>query len=332
MSTEMKKIVLFGLLLVASWNSLSGDGGALSRSREGFGPGARVLLDAHNCYPEHGQWADRLQRALNSGLPIVIEQDLAWYADKDGRGWSVLAHNPPYSASEPTLKQHFFEGIRPLVAQALQTGDPTNWPLVTLNLDFKTEEREHLDFIWRLLGEYEGWLCTTGRTATPEATGSLELRPVLVLTGSSDAQQTVFHDAVPVGGRLRLFGAVKLPNNKPTPLDLVPAATNYRRWWNNSWAVVEEGGQQNSEDWTPTDAERLRSLVTTAHSKDLWIRFYTLNGHRESDSRGWTKSYNFGSLEQARLRWQAAIEAGVDFIATDQYEDLAALRLQNSGK
>ena len=27
MSTEMKKIVLFGLLLVASWNSLSGDGG-----------------------------------------------------------------------------------------------------------------------------------------------------------------------------------------------------------------------------------------------------------------------------------------------------------------
>jgi len=330
----MKKIVLWvGLLLVTSWDSLSGDDGALSRRRDGFAPGARVLLDAHNCYPEHGQWTDRLQRALNSGLPIAIEQDLAWYVDKDGgRSWSVLAHNPPYSGSEPTLKQHFFERIRPSVEQALQSGERKNWPLVTLNLDFKTEEREHLDFIWRLLGEYEGWLCTAGRTATPEAPRPLELRPVLVLTGSSDAQETVFHDAVPVGSRLRLFGAVKLPNNKPTPLELVPSASNYRRWWNNSWAVVEDGGQQNSGDWTPADAERLRSLVTTAHTRSLWIRFYTLNGHSESDSHGWTKSYNFGSLEQARLRWQGAIEAGVDFIATDQYEALAVLRLRNSTK
>ena len=135
-----------------------------------------------------------------------------------------------------------------------------------------------------------------------------------------------------MGGRLRLFGAVNLPNNKPTPLDLVPSANNYRRWWNNSWAVVEEGGQQNSGDWTPAEAQRLRSLVSTAHSKGLWIRFYTLNGHMETDSLGWTKSYNFGSLERARLRWQAAIEAGVDFIATDQYEALAALRLRNPVK
>lgn len=55
LGVEMKKIVLLlGLLLAAPWDSLSGEGGALSRSREGFGPGARVLLDAHNCYPEHG--------------------------------------------------------------------------------------------------------------------------------------------------------------------------------------------------------------------------------------------------------------------------------------
>jgi hypothetical protein len=40
---------------------------------------------------------------------------------------------------------------------------------------------------------------------------------------------------------------------------------------------------------------------------------------------GWDKGYNFGSREKASLRWMAAIRAGVDFIATDQYEDVATL-------
>ena len=40
---------------------------------------------------------------------------------------------------------------------------------------------------------------------------------------------------------------------------------------------------------------------------------------------GWDKGYNFGSREKASLRWMAAIKAGVDFIAADQYEDVAAL-------
>jgi glycerophosphoryl diester phosphodiesterase len=107
-------------------------------------------------------------------------------------------------------------------------------------------------------------------------------------------------------------------------------ASNYRRWWNNSWAVVEQGGQQQAGDWTSADEQRLQVLVMAAHAKGLWIRFYTLNGHAESDSLGWTKSYNFGSLSQARLRWRAAVEAGVDFIATDQYEAFAAMRLRSS--
>jgi hypothetical protein len=303
---------------------------AASRRREGFLPGARVLLDAHNCYPEHGQWGDRLERALKTGLPIAIEQDLAWYSDKgSGRSWSVVVHHLPPSGSEPILKEHFFERIRPIVERALQSRDRKDWPLITLNLDFKSEEPEHLKFIWKLLGEYEGWLCTSPRTADPETPGPLELRPVLVLTGSSDAQQKVFHDSVPVGDRLRLFGAVRLPNDKPTPLERVPSTNSYRRWWNNSWAVVEDGGQRNAGAWTPADAARLQSLVTAAHTKGLWIRFYTLNGHAESESLGWTQSYNFGSLEQARLRWKAAVEAGVDFIATDQYEAFARVRFKS---
>ena len=298
-----------------------------SRPREGFLPGARVLLDAHNCYPENGQWTDRLERALKTGLPIAIEQDLAWYTDKASSvSGSVVVHDLPPAGNEPTLKQYFFERIRPVVERALQDRDRTNWPLITLNLDFKSEEREHLEFIWKLLGEYESWLCTSPRTGDSKSPRTLELRPVLVLTGSSDAQQRVFYDAVPVGDRLRLFGAVKVSNDKAARLESIPSASNYRRWWNNPWSVVETGGQRNAGDWTQADAARLQSLVSAAHAKGLWIRFYTLNGHAESESLGWTQSYNFGSLAQARLRWQAAIEAGVDFIATDQYEAFAAER------
>ena len=32
------------------------------------------ILDAHNCYPYEGRWSDRIQRALNSGYPVSIEQ------------------------------------------------------------------------------------------------------------------------------------------------------------------------------------------------------------------------------------------------------------------
>src|SRR5262249_53860279 len=159
------------------------------------------------------------------------------------------------------LRNHFFERIRPIVEEALREPDRKDWPVITLNLDFKSEEPEHLQFIWNLLGEYEDWLCTAPRTATPGSPAPMKVRPVLALTGSSDSQQATFHDAVPVGGRLRLFGAVRLPNNTPTPLERIPAATNYRRWWNNSWAIVEQGGQRQAGGWSATDEECLRSMV-----------------------------------------------------------------------
>ena len=99
-------------------------------------------------------------------------------------------------------------------------------------------------------------------------------------------------------------------------------ASNYRRWWNNPWAVVEEGGQQHAGDWTPADDERLRALVHHAHEHHFWIRFYTLDGatDKEESCNGWFRSYNFGSLAAAENRWRAAQRAGVDYIASDQYE------------
>ena len=74
-------------------------------------------------------------------------------------------------------------------------------------------------------------------------------------------------------------------------------------------------------------AARLSAIVGRTHEAALWIRFYTLNGVGPAElSLGWTPSYNFGSREAAESRWQAAIKAGVEFVATDQYEAFAASR------
>ena len=111
----------------------------------------------------------------------------------------------------------------------------------------------------------------------------------------------------------------------PDVLEPEPS-NNYRRWWNNSWSVIEKGGQAHSGVWTRAAEDRLRLLVRHAHSHNLWIRFYTLDGatDKEESCNGWFRSYNFGSLVAAKERWRAARSAGVDYIASDQYELLAA--------
>ena len=131
------------------------------------------------------------------------------------------------------------------------------------------------------------------------------------------------------------FGAVRTHLEDPMapPAILEPgAADNYRRWWNNPWSVVERGGQNRAGDWTSVGVERLRALVDYAHLRGLWIRFYTLDGaaSKELSCHGWFRNYNFGSPASARLRWRAAHAAVVDYIASDQYEQLATYLKENS--
>jgi hypothetical protein len=291
-------------------------------------PGRRVLLDAHNAYPYQGRWTDRVDRALATGLPLAIEQDLLWRAATATLpAQSIVSHDEPFTNEEPTLRA-FFERIRPIATRALAAPSREDWPLVTLNLDFKDNYQPHLAAIWSLLGEYEEWLTTAPRVGAPDQVEALRVGPVLVLTGSDSAQEAVFHDAVPIGARLRVFGAILptvAPNGARAPRQ--NGKTNYRRWSNNPWSVVEPEGQNKAGEWIPQDAERLQGAVRAAHDAGLWIRFYTLNGHSKEDGErmGWTASYNFGSLEAVRIRWRAAIAAGVDFVATDQYEEFAQL-------
>ena len=295
-------------------------------------------MDAHNCYPYFEWWENRIDRALSAGSPLAIEQDPYWYVDPaTGQGSSVVAHGAPLSGREPTLEHYFFERVRPLMEAALKSGTRANWPLITLNLDFKTEQPEHLAAVWRLLLKYREWITTAPRASDSSKVEPLDLKPLLVLTGESDAQQAVFYDQVPIGQRLLVFGAVHTHTRDPmaAPEILEPEhASNYRRWWNNPWSVVERGGQTLAGDWTREDEFRLRSLVEHAHSNGLWIRFYTLDGatKEELSCNGWFRSYNFGSLDAAQQRWQAAARAGVDYIASDQYEKLASFLVSLGGK
>ncbi len=174
-------------------------------------PGARVQLDAHNAYPYNGQFANRIDRALATGVPVAIEQDLVWRPAGGGQpARSIVSHGAPFDGTEPSLRDYFFERIRPLVERALADDNRAQWPIITLNLDLKTNEPEHHAALWTLLGEYESWLTTAERTANPSVVSPLDVRPVLVLTGEADAQAVSFHDNLPVGARLRLFGAMPI--------------------------------------------------------------------------------------------------------------------------
>lgn len=294
----------------------------------------QAVLDAHNCYPYDGRWADRIDRALANGFPVSIEQDLTW--DARSRR-AVVTHRAEANGSEPALRDYFFERVRPIVEKALAGNDTKHWPLVILHFDFKTESAPLLHAVWDLLGEYESWITTAPKTADPATLAPFDTKPVLVITEDSDAQEEIFYKQLPVGARLRVFGSAhtaRVPGDNrqerahrlatmPPEQLLTVRPTNYRRWWNNSWYVVEDGGQKGAGDWTPAEAKRLHALVDRAHHLGYWIRFYTLDGFPAGDDHGWSEDYNFGSLEAARIRWRAAVASGVDFIATDQYEDLA---------
>jgi hypothetical protein len=300
----------------------------------------RPILDAHNCYPYDGRWADRIDRALKSGSPVSIEQDLAWF-----QGRVVLSHKPETTGSEQLLRDYFFERVRPVVEKALVDNDRRRWPLIILHFDFKMTEAPLLHAVWNLLGEYEGWITTAVKTADPNQLAPFEPKPILVITEDSDEQEEVFFHQVPVGAKLRLFGSahsnptgattreerIHLAATLPPEKLISTPPTNYRRWWNNSWFAVEEGGQKQAGDWTAADDRRLRALVDRAHGLGYWIRFYTLDGFAPADDQGWDDGYNFGSREAVLARWKAALDAGVNFIATDQYEDLGAV-MKAAGK
>jgi len=222
-------------------------GSSTASAQKAQEPGSRSVMDAHNCYPYYEWWNDRIDRALSAGTPLAIEQDLGWYTNAaTGASRSVVTHSDPPSGHEPTMEQYFFARVRPIVEKALHDGNHGDWPLITLNLDFKDNKPEHIAAVLSLLRKYQLWLTSAPKGTSIETVQPLDVKPILVLTGQADAQQTVFYDQLKEDDRVLAFGAIhtsmKDPQAAPEVID-DQKASNYRRWWNNAWNVVEAGGQ-----------------------------------------------------------------------------------------
>jgi hypothetical protein len=303
-------------------------------------PGSRIQVLSHNAYPDHGKYADRLDRTLAAGLPVAIEEDLAWI---DGR--SLLIHGAKNAASDdPTLESYFFPKVKPIMEKALKDGNKGNWPLITLYLDIKNDPPEHLEVINKMLDKYDAWLTKAEKTADISKQSPLELKPMMVLVEDKqgDIKQQFFYDNVPVGGKIRVFGSAekfdenpqKLPRDRKQeavamlssrdPEQLVSKkADNYRRWFGTSWAFIEKGGQAHAGEWTKQSDARLKKFVEYGHRLGYLVGFYCLDGFTSSEDKGWDAEYNFGAKDKAMIRWQAATRAHADFISTDQVEDVA---------
>jgi hypothetical protein len=272
----------------------------------------RPLLDAHNCYPYEGLYKNRIDRALSMGFPVAIEQDIGYF-----EGRAVVTHTDKTTGAEPTLKEHFFERVRPIVEKALRDNNRDQWPIIVLHFDFKDLKEPTLRAAWDVLKEYEPWLVTATKPADASKIEPFEKKPILVLTEDPDAQQAIFFDEVPVGGKLRIFGSAHTK-------DLTARADVYHRWLNYSWHEIEPEGQPKAGAWTEEKNARLKQVVDNAHKLGYWIRFYTLDGYDLADNQGWFQTYNFGSRTAVEARWKAVMDAGVDMIASDQYEALGA--------
>src|ERR1022692_1512834 len=231
-----------------------------------YAPGSRCQILSHNAYPDHGKFADRLDRSLAAGFPVIVEQDLSWV---DGR--SLMIHGAKnVAADDPSLETYFFPKVKPIVEKALKEGNKGNWPVVTLYLDIKNDPPEHLQAILKVLDKYQGWLTTAKKTADIATQSPLDLKPMMVLVEDkqNDVKQQYFYDQVSVGGKIRVFGSVAkfdenpshLPKEKKAeaiallstfdPEQLVPhKADNYHRWFGTNWAFIEKGGETGAGDW-----------------------------------------------------------------------------------
>lgn len=314
---------------------------------KGFAPGSRTVVWGHNAFPDHGQYADRLDKALASGLPIMLEEDLAWV---DGK--SLLIHGAKnVSTGDPTLESYFFPKVRPLMEKALSEGNRGNWPLITLYLDIKNDPPEHLEEVAKLLEKYDSWLTSAVKTADISKQSSLDLKPMMVLLEDkqNDIKQKYFYDRIPVGGKLRAFGSPAKYDNNPdrkmpseaatadlydTPLSTIVSARadNYHRWWGIDWAYIEKGGETKAGEWSQAKADRLKKYIDYGHSLGYFVGVFALDGYTAAENQGWDKGYNFGSREAVKPRWDAAVHARPDFISTDHYQDVAdVIRSQEKG-
>ena len=261
-------------------------------------------------------------------------------------GASVVSHDAKPDGTEPTLEAHFFDRVRPLIETALRDNRKDTWPVMVLHLDFKTNEPAHHQAIWELLGKYESWLTTAERVADEQRVTPFTPGPLLVLTEAGQNQvDTLLHARsgrrqaaalrhrpagdVPGGhhrrgarGRRRLGAAGRA---HPDRRDQLPALDQLPLGGRR--ARRAEQGRSVDQRRRPAAA---RDRVAGPRDGLVGAVLHPQRPLRCRQGKGWTASYNFGSLAAVRERMAAARDAGVEFIASDQYEELGARAVPGS--
>lgn len=253
---------------------------------------------AHNAYPEKGQHGDRLERARRAGLRAV-EIDVSW---SEERRRAVITHEKIPAGGEPTLEQYFWKPLLPEL-ERLPRGKP-GWLLL---VDFKTG---HPGPVRELYGDLQR------RSRLVSRFGSqIDYGPLTVLLTGDNRAIAAFEKLHPARGPYLAMGNREPPERQyrenleeyfPEP------PTAFYRVYNFEWSHIEPDRDARRNGPLPGNArDRLRAFAELARRKGYWLRTWTLN---ES---------TFGGRAGLLERWTAAREAGVQMIATDEY-DLAA--------
>ena len=222
--------------------------------------------------------------------------------------WSPIRPEP--TGTEPLLRDYFFERVRPIVEKALAENDRSHWPLIVLHFDFKDNQAPLLHAVWDVLGEYQGWITTAVKTRRPAPSGALRTEAAagadgrfrragrgLLQRSSGGCEAAALrlgpHEGHSVGAESAARPSARDPaagGAAAGPAHELPAMVEQ---------LMVRGGRRRTAR-RPAIGRRpttgaCSALVDHAHKLGYWIRFYTLDGFRAGEDRGWGDGYNFGS-------------------------------------
>jgi hypothetical protein len=267
------------------------------------------LFNAHNCYPAQGRGADRLTRARRAGLS-VIEIDLAW---SEARKKTVIRHDTRVEGNEPTLDEYFFAPMLPELRRL-----PRGKPGILLWLDFKSAHPGPVREIYDLLHRYRDLITTAGRRGDGPAT-SLDFGPLAVALTGDNSAIAQFEQLTKPGEPYLAIANREPPDRKfqENVADYITEpATAFYRIFNFEWKHIEGVPNNKAGDFTASKRARLNALAAAAHSKGYWLRTWNLN----ATNLDWGEAHCFGTKGALFTRWRAAQQAGIEMIATDEYE------------
>ena len=274
-----------------------------------------VPVSAHNCYPANSKSNARLVEALRLGVDN-IEIDLGW--DEANRRL-IVGHDasPRAGVVYPEFESYLIPALEEHWKAPRADGAPT-----VLTIDWKTANADAVQALKAFLDRHADWF-----SSAPKTKSSLlnPRRLTVCFTGSDEAKET-YDRLVAPGAEYRafrdtVFGSGEYKENV-TDYARHPASA-YHRFLTFHWGVVERGGPPLAGDWTSDEATRLSALVAHAHAQGFRVRFYCLNGHTGPR----VSPYRFANDAAAAVRWHAGAQAGVDWLASDEYAEIAkALR------